>query len=264
MDVSSVPVSAEATTTPVDTPSGPTNAYLVGDDPVLLVDPGGQSDALDRAVAERTIDHIAVTHHHPDHVGGVEKYATEAGITVWARYGRERAFRSATGVTPDRTFCGGTVIETGGGRVRVLETPGHAPEHVAFGIGERYLVGDLALASGSVVVGAPEGDMRAYLGSLRRLHARAPAVLFPGHGSVIETPRATVRRLINHRLERERRVLGAVEAGAASISEITDAAYEKDVAGVRALAEATVHAHLEKLAVEDRIVWDGTHASLPE
>lgn len=260
MDVSSVPVSPEGE----DSPSGPTNAYLVGADEALLVDPAGRSEELDRIVAERTVDHIAVTHHHSDHVGGLKEYATETGATVWARRGREQSFQSATGVTPDRTFCGDTVIETGSGRVRVLETPGHALEHVAFAIGERYLVGDLALASGSVVVGAPEGDMRAYLGSLRRLHARAPAALYPGHGDVIETPRKTVRQLITHRRERESAVLGAVDAGASSVPEITNAAYEKDIAGVRALAEATVKAHLEKLAVEGRVVWDGTYASISE
>lgn len=260
MDVSSVPVSARTGTKP----SGPTNTYLVGKDSALLVDPAGRSEELAEIVAERTVDHIAVTHYHQDHLGGVEAYATETGATVWARHGRERSFRSATGITPDRTFRGGTVIETGNGGVRVLETPGHAPEHVAFVIGERYLVGDLALASGSVVVGAPEGDMRAYLGSLRRLHARAPSVLYPGHGAVIKTPQATVRRLINHRREREHRVLEAIDAGASSVPEITNAAYEKDIASVRALAEATVKAHLEKLAVEGRVVWEDPHASIPE
>ncbi len=259
MNVSRVPVSDEV----AKTPSGSTNAYLVGVDGALLVDPGGESDELDTAVADRSVDHIAVTHHHPDHIAGVSRYAAETGATVWARRGRERSFESATGVAPDRTFRGDTTIEIGAGCVRVLETPGHASEHVSFVVGEQYLVGDLVLASGSVVVGAPEGDMRAYLGSLRRVYARDPSVLYPGHGSVIDAPQATVRRLIDHRREREHRVLGAIEAGAASIPEITDAAYEKDVSDVRELAEATVEAHLEKLAVEKKVVWDGTRASLP-
>lgn len=259
MDVSRVPVPPSSGR---PAPSGPTNAYLLGDDTAILVDPAGKSDELDGAVADRTVEHIVVTHHHADHVSGVSEYATETEATVWARRGRERSFRSVTGTAPDRTFSGGTVIEVGDERVRVIETPGHAPEHVSFVVGKCYFVGDLALASGSVVVGAPEGDMRAYLGSLRRIHARDPAVLYPGHGPTIESPRSTVRRLIDHRRERERRVLGAVEAGASSVSAITDAAYQKDVSAVRALAEATVRAHLEKLAVERAVVWDGTHASV--
>lgn len=262
MDVSRVSV-----TVPTGAPSGATNAYLLGEEDALLVDPALRSDELDAAIAN--VDHIAVTHHHPDHVGAVREYADETGATVWARQGRERSFTAATGTTPDRTFHGGTAIDAGDGRVRVLETPGHAPEHVGFTIEDEetegttggLLVGDLAVASGSVAVGTPDGDMRAYLGSLRRVHAHDPEVLYPGHGPTICDPRPTIRDLIDRRLDREQRVLAAVESGAATPPEITDDAYEKDVSGVRALAEATVKSHLEKLAVEGKVVWDGTHAS---
>lgn len=230
----------------------------------MLIDPAMRGDELDAAIAERTVDHIAVTHHHPDHVGAVREYAAETEATVWARRGREQSFTAATDTSPDRTFRGGTTIETGEGSVRVLETPGHTPEHVGFVTEDentmetRLLGGDLAVAAGSVAVGAPDGDMRAYLGSLRRVYAFDPGVLYPGHGPAIDDPRATIRELIDHRLDRERRVLTAVESGASTVPAITDAAYEKDVAAVRALAEATVKAHLEKLAVEGKIAWDGT------
>lgn len=262
MDVSRVSVSV-----PAGAPSGATNAYLLGGKDALLVDPALRSAELDSAITD--VDHIAVTHHHPDHIGAVREYADETGAMVWARQGRERSFTAATGTNPDRTFHGGTTIEAGDGRIRVLETPGHAPEHVGFAIEdeetrERLLVGDLAVASGSVAVVTPDGDMRAYLGSLRRVHARNPEVLYPGHGPAICDPRPTIRDLINRRLDREQRVLAAVESGAAIPSEITDDAYEKDVSDVRALAEATVKSHLEKLAVEGKVAWDGTRASFPQ
>lgn len=234
--------------------------YLIGRDNALLVDPAARNDTLDAAVANRTVDHIAVTHHHPDHVGSVSEYAAETGATVWARQGREELFTEATDTSPDRTFRGGTAIETGDGTVRILETPGHAPEHVAYVINDetlRFFVGDLAMASSSVVVGAPEGDMRAYLGSLRRVYARNPDVLYPGHGSVIDDPRTVIGELTDHRLDREQRVLRAIESGASTVPDITDAAYEKDVSAVRGLAEATVEAHLEKIAAEKRVEWDG-------
>jgi glyoxylase-like metal-dependent hydrolase (beta-lactamase superfamily II) len=121
-------------------------------------------------------------------------------------------------------------------------------------------VGDLAVAEGSVVVGHPSGDMRAYVSSLRRLWARDPPRLHPAHGPTIEDPRGTCERLIEHRRDREERVLRAVRDGAGTVPEMTDAAYEKDLAGVRDLAEATVRAHLEKLRVEGHIAWDGERA----
>jgi len=257
MELTRIPVDVETRA-----PGGQTNAYVVGRSDALLVDPAWRTPALDAAVADRSVAHVAVTHRHPDHVGAVASYASEFDATVWARAGREDEFESATGIAPDRTFRDGTTIPVSGGGVDVVETPGHAPEHVAFAVEGDLLVGDLAVAEGSVVVGAPGGDVRAYLSSLRRVHARvpAPARLLPGHGAVVTDPRPTCARLIEHRLDRERRVLAAVESGAIDVDAVIDAAYGKDLTGVRDLADATVRAHLEKLAVEGRVEWDGHRA----
>lgn len=250
----------ERVSLPIETaaPGGETNAYILGTERALLVDPAAETAALDDALEGRTVENVLVTHTHPDHVGGVAAYAEEA--TVWARAGYETRFERATGVSPDRTFRAGTAIETDSGVVTVRSMPGHAPDHIALDAGGGVLVGDLAVATGSVVVGADEGDMRAYLTSLRRLHARNPEWLYPGHGPVIEEPREAIERLISHRLRREERVLSAVRDGARTLDAVTDAAYEKDVSDVRWLAEGTVEAHLEKLAVEGRIEWDGERA----
>ncbi|WP_135302105.1 MBL fold metallo-hydrolase [Haloarcula amylovorans] len=241
-------------------PTGRTAAYL-GDGPdALLIDPATRTDALDATVADASVGHIAVTHHHPDHVGAVTHYAHETDATVWARRGRTASFEAAAGVAPDRTFAGGTTIPAGDG-VTVLDLPGHAPEHVGFETAAGVVSGDTAVAEGSVVVGAPEGDMRAYLTSLRRLHARDPPRLYPGHGPTIADTRTTCARLLDHRLDRERRVRTAVADGASMLDEILDAAYEKDLTGVRDLARATVVAHLEKLAVEGALHWEGERAT---
>ncbi|MBX0321908.1 MBL fold metallo-hydrolase [Halomicroarcula sp. F13] len=243
-------------------PTGQTAAYL-GDGPdALLVDPAGRTDALDDAVSDADVGHVAVTHHHPDHVGGVAHYARQTDATVWARRGRADAFESATGVTADNTLAEGTTIPAGDG-VAVLDLPGHAPEHVGFATQSGVVSGDVAVAEGSVVVGAPEGDVRAYLTSLRRLHAQAPPRLHPGHGPTITDPREACSRLLRHRLDRERRVREAVESDATTVDEVLDRAYEKDLTGVRDLARATVVAHLEKLAVEGAVRWDGRVATPP-
>jgi glyoxylase-like metal-dependent hydrolase (beta-lactamase superfamily II) len=241
---------------PTRAPGGQTAAYIVGSESGLLIDPAATDGRIEAELDH--IDHIAVTHHHPDHVGQVAEYAAEADATIWCRYGRENAFADATGIEPDRTFREGTAIPTGDGVVTIHDTPGHAVEHVAFGVGTDVIVGDVAVAEGSVVVGTPEGDMRAYLTSLRRLWAMAPDRLLPAHGPVIDDPRATCERLIRHRIDRERRVLTAVEAGNRTVGDILGAAYDKDLTGVRDLAEATVRAHLEKLHHEGRIEWDGS------
>lgn len=263
----SVPVATRA-------PGGDTNAYLLeettesardepGTGPSILVDPAARTDELDRLVDERAVEHVIVTHTHPDHVGAVDAYAAETGATVWARYGRVDRFRDATGRDPDRTFTPGSTIRLGDEPVRILDAPGHAPDHVALeaGPGGPILCGDCAVREGSVVVGAPEGDMRAYVTTLRRLWAGDPPALYPGHGPEIDAPRATLERLLSHRTDRERRVLEAVTAGAETVDDVLESAYEKDLSGVRDLARATVVAHLEKLAVEDRLAWDGERAT---
>lgn len=246
-------------------PGGLVSAYVVG---TTLVDPAGRTDALDAALPADGPEHVLVTHTHPDHVGGVAAYAEDA--TVWAHGEHREQFREATGVTADQGFADGDRLPTDP-PLTALATPGHAPDHVAFGLRDTdefdaprpsVFTGDLAVAEGSVVVGAPEGDMRAYLASLERLRDLDPPVerLYPGHGPVIDDPRATLQRLIDHRLDREVRVLSAIRAGVETVPEITQAAYEKDLSGVRDLAEATVRAHVEKLATEGRVRWDGEHA----
>jgi glyoxylase-like metal-dependent hydrolase (beta-lactamase superfamily II) len=234
-------------------PDGHTNAYLIdGPEGSVLVDPADRTDALDAAVADREVAHVAVTHAHPDHVGGVAAYADETGATVHARRGREARFTAAAGHDPDRTFAEGDAV----GCLTVLDTPGHAPDHVAFEATDGILSGDLAAATGSVAVAAPEGDLRAYVVALRRLYARDPPRLYPGHGPTIDDPRATVCRLLAHRRERERRVVRAVEDGARDVDAVVTAAYDRDLSGVRDLAAGTVRAHLDKLAVEGRVRFD--------
>lgn len=251
MQVTRVPVEADARV-----PGGRTNAYVIGDDDAVLIDPADRTAALDEAIETRTVAHVAVTHTHVDHVGAVADYATALGATVWARYGRVDRFERATGIRPDETFRAGTTV----GPSTVIETPGHASDHVAFAVGDEALVGDVALAEGSVVIGG-SGDLRAYLTTLRRLRQRGFSRLYPGHGPPIDDPAATLDRLLFHRLDREASVRRALDAGARTVAEVVDASYEKDVSDVYDMAALTVRAHLRKLAVQGEVAFDGERVS---
>lgn len=248
---------------PVETraPEGTANAYVLGRDPAVLVDPAGRTAELDHLVRTRGVEHVLVTHTHPDHVGAVDQYVSELEATAWARAGRTDQFREATGVDPERTFSPGTALVLDE-PIYILDTPGHASDHVAFvaGQGGPILCGDCAVRDRSVVVGAPDGDMRAYLTTLRRLRVADTPALLPGHGPPITDPTTAVERLLAHRLERERSVREAVERGGQTLEEILEFAYGKDLSGVADLARTTVDAHLEKLSVEGALEWDGERA----
>lgn len=271
---------------PGRTPTGSANAYVIGDRRGILLDPGRVTDELRTAIRAVDVEHVLVTHAHPDHASGVAEVAAMTDVTVHARRGHERRFERVTGVTPDVLFRPGDCIPIPGGStessdapderasrtddramrtITVLDAPGHSPDHVALRIGRGGPIccGDCAIDRGSVAVAAPEGDLRAYRTTLRRLHAMDPPSLLPGHGPPITTPRACLARLLAHRRRRERRILAAVQGGARSVDEILDRAYEKDVTAVEALARGTVVAHLEALSVTGHVSWDGKRVRPP-
>lgn len=239
-------------------PDGHTNAYVLGDPP-LLVDPAAGPDAL--GIDPGKIAHVAVTHTHPDHTGGLQRFRETTEAVFWATAHHRSRFRERTGIEPDRTFGEGDVI--GGTGVAVMECPGHTPDHVAFIDDDAAVIGDIARRDGSVMVGVPDGDMRAYLTSLRRLRTRDIGTAYPGHGPPITDPNRRFAALLAHRLEREARVQAAVAAGARAVPAIVEQAYNKDLTGVETAAARTVEAHLEKLAVEGQVSWDGSVASQP-
>jgi glyoxylase-like metal-dependent hydrolase (beta-lactamase superfamily II) len=107
--------------------------------------------------------------------------------------------------------------------------------------------------------------MRQYLASLERLLELEIAILAPGHGYLIGAPHREVRRLIEHRLWREARVLDAVmRNGAATVDDLVDDVYPEVIPAVRAAAAQSLRAHLLKL-VEDRLVAEdsGRYRAVP-
>ena len=242
---------------PVDfrTPGGTTNAYFLSNQSVVIDPP---VPIADLPLHPSTVEHVVCTHTHPDHVQGVRSFAIETDATVWAPFGREAAFVEATGVEPDGSLQEGDRIDSTD--VLVHRTPGHSPDHLSFRIEAVLIVGDLAMANQSVFVGSPAGDMRAYLTSLRRMMTLDVDVAYPGHGPSITDPSERFAELIDHRLEREDRILQAVRGGHGTPPEVVRNAYSEDLTGVEDLAERTVVSHLEKLAVEGKVHWDGTAA----
>ncbi|WP_254862508.1 MBL fold metallo-hydrolase [Halovivax gelatinilyticus] len=251
----SVPVESSA-------PGGRTNAYVLGRDPAVLVDPGARTDELDEVVEDRGVEYVVCTHTHPDHVGALRWYANRHDLTTWALSDFADRFESATGLVPDATVVDGDRIHLGGESVRVIALAGHAADHVGIELPDDgpLCCGDCAIARGSVAIAGPDADMSAYLDSLRRLESLDPSALLPGHGPIIDHPSTTIQGLVHHRLRRENRIRRAVEAGARTIDEVLEASYDKPLDGVASLARKTVATHLVKLDDDGVVVWDGNRA----
>jgi glyoxylase-like metal-dependent hydrolase (beta-lactamase superfamily II) len=221
-----------------------TNSWIVGRGPAWIVDPGpalGEHMAALWAEIDRRggLGGVALTHDHRDHA--------EAVPAVRARYPRA-PLAAARGEVDVRLSDGGTF-----GPFEVLATPGHAPDHLAFVAGDVALTGDAVLGEGSVFISPDPGALVAYLDGLGRLGRRRLAVLCPGHGPPVHDVAAKLEQYVSHRLERERRLLAALERGKRSVDELLDEAWDDVPPQLRPAATVTLAAHLDKLAEEGRL-----------
>lgn len=235
-----------------------TNSWVIGRDPAWLVDPGPSLDEhVDALLAELErrggLGGMALTHRHADH--------TEAVPAIRARYpDAPLAAAVLGGTTPaeaasediDVPLSDGSVF----GPLEAVATPGHAREHLAYVTGTAALTGDAVLGEGSVFISPDPGALASYLKALARLRERPLTVLLPGHGPPVVDPSAKLDEYISHRLERERRLLAALERGKRTASDLLDEAWADVPAGLRPAAAVTLAAHLDKLS-DEGLVPDG-------
>ncbi|KYF71816.1 MBL fold metallo-hydrolase [Sorangium cellulosum] len=259
-------VEAFAARTPTLPPATHTNSYALGGREVLLVEPATPYEDERRewlawargfAAQGRTIVAIAVTHHHADHVGGARFFAAELGEPVWAH---AEAAPRLPGVPIARRLADGDVVRLGGPEpmeIRVLHTPGHAPDHLCF-LEEAQgalVCGDMVAGVGTILIDPREGDMAVYLAQIERLAALGARVALPAHGRPIDAPEALFRRYIAHRLGREQKVAAALDgagAGGATLDGLLPVVYADTAPALWPIARLSLEAHLIKLEREGR------------
>jgi len=233
-----------------------TNTYVIrGAGEVAVVDPGPPNPEhlarVRRAIGDAACRWILVTHHHVDHAEAALPWARQLEATVCAA-------RPDVAGPVGRALADGDEVALAGTSVTVVATPGHTSDHLAFRLESgAVLTGDHILGRGTSVVTHPEGDLLAYLESLRRVLDLGPSALYPGHGPELsDDPNAVIEYYLAHRLFREQQILAVLRNGRSDVRTIVAGVYADVDPALHPFAEQSTRAALEKMRVEGAVVLD--------
>lgn len=232
--------------------TGPgTNTYVIGDEhEVAVIDPGPVEASHERAIidaiAGRQVAGVLVTHTHIDHAPLANPLARNLGVPALG-------YAPGPEFEPDEMLVEGSVVRIGDLAMKALHTPGHADDHVCFKVGSVLFTGDHIMGGSSVMVEA----LGPYLRSLERLRPMGFTRMYPGHGPEIDQPTEVISWYLEHRRQREREIMAAVQAGAATVGSVVEVVYREVDSSLHPLAARSVIAHLRKLADDGRVRFSG-------
>jgi glyoxylase-like metal-dependent hydrolase (beta-lactamase superfamily II) len=185
-------------------PVGPfqANAYIVwngGAREALLVDAGAEAERLlgELAARDLSLAGILQTHAHGDHIAALDDVVAATGAPVWLHPEAEPMLRSpdanlsasaglpVSARVPYQPVRQGDELTLLGRRIRVYETPGHAPGSVSFHLPEDGMVftGDALFAGSIGRTDFPGGSLSTLLEGIRDRLLTMPdeTVVYSGH-----------------------------------------------------------------------------------
>ncbi|WP_417450513.1 MBL fold metallo-hydrolase [Kordiimonas sp.] len=247
-----------------------TGTYLVGRKQLAVIDPGpdmqAHGEAILKATGNRKVTHILVTHTHIDHSPLAAWLSDHTGAPILA-FGKHGAGRKG-GLAGEDVEAGadwdfnydellrdGESVKGDGWTLRAHHTPGHTANHLCFMLEEEraLFVGDHVMGWATTVIAPPDGDMRDYLASLKKVINLEPDRLYPTHGPFIDSPKSFVRGIITHRRMREGQILKHLEAGPMNIDMMVERMYKSIDKRLYPAAARSVLGHLIALVDEKRV-----------
>ena len=203
-----------------------------------------------------------------DHSPGCRLLQAKTGAQTYA-YGPHGAGKIKEGVqveeggdmdfAPDHLVKHGDIL---GGRdwtVECVYTPGHTSNHMCFALQEQkaLFTGDHVMGWSTSIVSPPDGDMAAYMDSLKLLLGRDDEVYWPTHGPSIIDPKTHVQAFIDHRLERERQILECINQGTYHIRDMVPLMYSDTPELMYPAAARSVLAAMENLVRNQQVRVEG-------
>ena len=246
-------------------PAMHTNVFWLGDSggPRVVVDPSpadrGEFERLCRRLDQFGVDLVFLTHHHPDHREYADEIARRYQVPLGLSADSEQRIRARAGAkyfegVDVKHFADGDVLTRWQGEpVRLVAVPGHDEGQLAPMAESRAwcIVGDLIQGIGTVVIAPPEGNMRKYFASLRKVIELDPAVVIPSHGLALGGTHF-LQQALKHREQREQQIYARHTAGL-SEDQILGEVYRDVDPRLLPLARLNIRSHLEKLREDGTI-----------
>jgi len=175
-------------------------SYIIADDitkEAVVVDPSFNAEAIIRLLRDQNLNvkYIINTHDHIDHIADNEYIKSSFSAKIVAH--------KLSDVKKDISVDEGDTVNVGRIRIKVIHTPGHAPDSICLLINGKLLTGDTLFVGECGRTDLSGGSPQDMYHSLRKLIKLDDAIeVYPGHDYGV-SPHSTIglEKRTNYTLE---------------------------------------------------------------